>query len=216
MARPSATLSGLPRSMRFVCDRKPSLSFSLSPYFCRLRHFFRFLQATPSKIDTSTDADGDMKTRMQTHRLSLEHREPGRAGKWLDGDTSCASGASCTLAARLRVVRVARLFKKPPTHTLPALPDAQPHRFVTNRTFTRTFTRNTCISHASLRRVWRVKGGCLALLASLKPLAFGGCAFPPVSLGPVCMFTKYIVPGRRLPVQGLSEGSLGYLDRLPA
>ena len=23
-------------------------------------------------------------------------------------------------------------------------------------------------------------------------------------------------PGRRLPVQGLSEGSLGYLDRLPA
>ena len=39
---------------------------------------------------------------------------------------------------------------------------------------------------------------------STATLVFGGCAFPPVR------------PGRRLPVQGLSEGSLGYRDRLPA
>jgi hypothetical protein len=39
-------------------------------------------------------------------------------------------------------------------------------------------------------------------------LVFGGFAFLPVSL--------HCRPGRRLPVQGLSEGSLGFLDRLPA
>jgi len=32
----------------------------------------------------------------------------------------------------------------------------------------------------------------------------------------VCFPPCLVRPGRRLPVQGLSEGSLGYLDRLPA
>jgi len=32
----------------------------------------------------------------------------------------------------------------------------------------------------------------------------------------VCFTPCLVRPGRRLPVQGLSEGSLGYLDRLPA
>jgi len=64
-----------------------------------------------------------------------------------------------------------------------------------------------------------------------RSLVFGGCAFPPVSLGPageywlrilvfglwrVCFPPCLVRPGRRLPVQGLSEGSLGFRDRLPA
>ena len=32
----------------------------------------------------------------------------------------------------------------------------------------------------------------------------------------VCFPPCFVRPGRRLPVQGLSEGSLGYRDRLPA
>ena len=66
-------------------------------------------------------------------------------------------------------------------------------------------------------------------------LVFGGFAFLPFSLGPrgkmmwsrashagdfglwrVCFPPCLVRPGRRLPVQGLSEGSLGYRDRLPA
>jgi len=62
------------------------------------------------------------------------------------------------------------------------------------------------------------------------PLAFGRVCFPPClvrrqarqatasvfGLWRVCFPPCLVRPGRRLPVQGLSEGSLGFRDRLPA
>ena len=52
-----------------------------------------------------------------------------------------------------------------------------------------------------------------ALPAARRPLVARQVVF---GLWRVC-FPPYLVrPGRRLPVQGLSEGSLGCLDRLPA
>ena len=41
-------------------------------------------------------------------------------------------------------------------------------------------------------------------------------SLPDLGLWRVCFPPCLVRPGRRLPVQGLSEGSLGYLDRLPA
>ena len=58
-------------------------------------------------------------------------------------------------------------------------------------------------------------GGGVAASDFERPLAFGGCALV-FGLWRVCFPPCLVRPGRRLPVQGLSEGSLGCLDRLPA
>jgi len=47
-------------------------------------------------------------------------------------------------------------------------------------------------------------------------LAFGLVFGGKFGLWRVCFPPCLVRPGRRLPVQGLSEGSLGFRDRLPA
>ena len=72
-----------------------------------------------------------------------------------------------------------------------------------------------CLAPSLCVALSRSRSLCVALCPSiaspspsLVPLVFG--------LWRVCFPPCLVRPGRRLPVQGLSEGSLGYRDRLPA
>ena len=60
--------------------------------------------------------------------------------------------------------------------------------------------------HGEVEEVWSGSSACW----------FDRCCFVLFGLWRVCFPPCLVRPGRRLPVQGLSEGSLGFRDRLPA